>query len=54
MDRTLKEKRIRKQLATAKGGHRRVLEARLAKLGAAPVVEAVEAPVKKKKASKKK
>lgn len=57
MDRALIEKKIRKRLARAKGGHKRVLEARLAKLVSVPepVAEVVKAPAqKKKKAAKKK
>ena len=52
MDRTVKAQRIRKQLAKAKGGHRRVLEARLAKVQPVAVVE--KAPAKKKKKATKK
>jgi hypothetical protein len=49
----IKEAKLRKRLAKAKGGHKRVLEARLAKLEAKAPVVVEEAPVKKKATRKK-
>jgi hypothetical protein len=49
----IKETKLRNRLAKAKGGHKRVLEARLAKLEAKPTIVVEEAPVAKKPARKK-
>ena len=50
-----KELRLRNRLAKAKGGHKRVLEARLARLEAKTSIVVVEkAPVKKKATRKSK
>lgn len=58
MDNAIQIKKLRARLAKAKGGHRKILEARLAakegQLVEAPVEAKAPAKKKKKKAAKKK